>query len=142
MSEPRAGGPARSLAIAALRPTGVRRLVFWLEPRWRDPGWLAFALNRLSGVILIFYLVAHLFLLSRLLDGPQGWDSLLSILGSRPFLIADTLLIAAVTYHGLNGLRLALLAFGIGTQRTGALFATALAASTAITLLAGWAILR
>jgi succinate dehydrogenase / fumarate reductase cytochrome b subunit len=142
MTEPTAAGGVRPMNIPAIRPAGIRRLAFWLEPRWRDPGWLAFALNRLSGVILIVYLVAHLFLLSRLLDGPQGWDSLLSILGSRAFLVGDTLLIAAVTYHGLNGLRVALLAFGVGTQRTGALFATVVAVSAAITLLAGWTILR
>ena len=119
----------------------LRRLAYWLEPRWRDPGWLAFALNRLTGHILILYLVLHLIVLSQLVDGAAGWDRLLGIFGSRPFLVADVLLIAAVVFHGLNGLRVAALTFGFGAQRTGGLIMLVLAVSAALTAAAGWAIL-
>ena len=83
-------------------PGLLRRLSYWLEPRWRDPGWLAFALNRLTGHILVLYLILHFVILSQLLDGPSGWDRLLGVFGSRPLLVADTLLMAAVVFHGLN----------------------------------------
>jgi succinate dehydrogenase / fumarate reductase cytochrome b subunit len=119
----------------------LRRLAYWLEPRWRDPGWLAFALNRLTGHILVLYLVLHLIVLSQLVDGPAGWDRLLGIFGSRPFLVADVLLIAAVIFHGLNGLRVAALTFGIGMRHTGLLILVVIAASAALTAAAGWAIL-
>jgi succinate dehydrogenase / fumarate reductase cytochrome b subunit len=122
-------------------PGLVRRLSYWLEPRWRDPGWLAFALNRLSGHILVLYLVLHLVVLSQLLDGPQGWDRLLGLFGSRPFLVGDVLLIAAVVFHGLNGLRLAALTFGIGARHTTALIVAVLVVSAVLSALAGWAIL-
>ena len=55
--------------LPTLRVSFVRRLAYWLEPRWRDPGWLAFALNRLTGHILILYLILHMVVLSQLLDG-------------------------------------------------------------------------
>jgi succinate dehydrogenase / fumarate reductase cytochrome b subunit len=119
----------------------VRRLGYWLEPRWRDPGWLAFALNRLTGHILVLYLVLHFVVLSQLFYGSAGWDRLLDIFGSQPFLVGDTLLIAAVVFHGLNGLRVAALTFGFGTSHTTALIVTVLVASTVLTGLAGWAIL-
>ena len=122
-------------------PGLFHRLAYWLEPRWRDPGWWAFALNRLTGHILVLYLVLHLIVLSQLVDGPAGWDRLLGIFGSQPFLVADTLLIAAVVFHGLNGLRVAALTFGFGTRHTTALILAVLAATTAIAGLAGWAIL-
>jgi succinate dehydrogenase / fumarate reductase cytochrome b subunit len=122
-------------------PGLVRRLSYWLEPRWRDPGWLAFALNRLSGHILVLYLVLHLVVLSQLLDGPEGWDRLLGLFGSRPFLVGDVLLIAAVVFHGLNGLRLAALTFGIGARHTTALIVAVLVVSAVLSALAGWAIL-
>lgn len=131
----RQAGPTRGLAA------WFRRALFWLQPRWRDPGWLAFALNRLTGIILIFYLALHLVVLSRLTDGQAGWNSLLELFGSRPFLVGDTLLIAAVVFHGLNGLRVVGLTFGIGTHRTGIAIAAAIALSALITALAGWAIL-
>ena len=57
--------------LPTLRVSFVRRLAYWLEPRWRDPGWLAFALNRLTGHILILYLILHMVVLSQLLDGAE-----------------------------------------------------------------------
>lgn len=122
-------------------PGLFRRLSYWLEPRWRDPGWWAFALNRLTGHLLVLYLVLHLIVLSQLADGPAGWDRLLEIFGSRPFLVADTLLIAAVVFHGLNGLRVAALTFGLGARHTTALIVAVLAVSAALTAAAAWAIL-
>ena len=122
-------------------PGLLRRLAYWLEPRWRDPGWIAFALNRLTGHILVLYLILHLVVLSQLLDGPSGWDRLLGIFGSRPFLVGDVLLIAAVVYHGLNGLRVAALTFGYGARHTTALIVVVLVVSTVLSALAGWAIL-
>ena len=124
------------------RPSGLfRRIAYWIEPRWRDPGWLAFALNRLTGHILVLYLVLHLIVLSQLLDGAEGWNRLLGLFGSRPFLVGDTLLIAAVVFHGLNGLRVAALTFGVGARHTVALIVLVLAVTTVLTTLAGWAIL-
>jgi succinate dehydrogenase / fumarate reductase cytochrome b subunit len=130
-------GTSTSTAAAG----SFHRLAYWLEPRWRDPGWWAFALNRLTGHILVLYLVLHLVVLSQLVDGPAGWDRLLGIFGSRPFLVADTLLIAAVVFHGLNGLRVAALTFGIGTRHTTALIVAVLATTTVLAAIAGWAIL-
>jgi succinate dehydrogenase / fumarate reductase cytochrome b subunit len=117
------------------------RAVSWLRPRWRDPGWLAFALNRIAGIVLVFYLALHLVVLSQLANGAAGWNSLLDLFGSQPFLVGDTLLVAAVVFHGLNGLRVVGLTFGVGTRRTGIIIAVLIAASAVITVLAGVAIL-
>jgi len=122
-------------------PGLFRRLAYWLEPRWRDPGWWAFAFNRLTGHILIVYLVLHLVVLSQLVDGPAGWDRLLGVFGSRPFLVADTLLIAAVVFHGLNGVRVAALTFGVGARHTAPLIVAVLVATALVAGLAAWAIL-
>jgi succinate dehydrogenase / fumarate reductase cytochrome b subunit len=129
------------VSAPAAAPGIFRRLAYWLEPRWRDPGWWAFALNRLTGHILILYLVLHLIVLSQLADGTAGWDRLLGVFGSQPFLVADTLLIAAVVFHGLNGVRVAALTFGVGARYATFLIVTVLVASAAVTGLAAWAIL-
>jgi len=113
----------------------------WMTPRWRDPGWYAFVLNRLTGLILVAYLLAHFVVLSRLTAGAEGWDELLGLFGSRPFLVGDVLLVAAVIFHGLNGLRVVLLTLGLGTRRSGLMFGAVLAVSTALAALAAWGIL-
>jgi succinate dehydrogenase / fumarate reductase cytochrome b subunit len=129
-------------ATSTPRTVGLlRRITYRIEPRWRDPGWLAFALNRLTGHVLVLYLVLHMVVLSQLLDGRAGWDRLLELFGSRPFLVGDTLLIAAVVFHGLNGVRVAALTFGVGTRHTTALIVLVLAATMVLTALAGRAIL-
>lgn len=122
-------------------PSLLRRLSYWLEPRWRDPGWLAFALNRLAGHILILYLLAHMVVLSQLDAGASGWNRLLDLFGSKPFLVGDVLLIAAVVFHGLNGLRVVALTGGLGVRHPNLWVAAVLVASAALVLLAGWAIL-
>jgi succinate dehydrogenase / fumarate reductase cytochrome b subunit len=119
----------------------LRRLTWWLEPRWRDPGWWAFALNRLTGHILILYLAAHMLVLAMLTQGEDGWNSLLGIFGSRPFLVGDVLLIAAILFHGLNGVRIMLLTAGIGTRRSSQLFGLVFAVSAGLAAIAGWMIL-
>lgn len=123
------------------RPSLLRRLGYWLEPRWRDPGWLAFALNRFAGHILILYLLAHMVVLSQLAGGESGWNGLLELFGSRPFLVGDTLLIAAVVFHGLNGIRVAALTLGIGTRHPNLGVIAVLVVSGALALLAAWSIL-
>ena len=118
-----------------------RRAVSWIEPRWRDPGWVAFALNRLTGLILVVYLLAHFVVLSRLTQGEAGWNSLLELFGSTPFLVGDVLLIAAVVFHGLNGLRVIAMTLGFGARHSAVFFGSVVLISAALAGLAGWAIL-
>jgi succinate dehydrogenase / fumarate reductase cytochrome b subunit len=123
-------------------PTGLgRRATSWLAPRWRDPGWIAFVLNRLTGLILVVYLAAHFVVLSRLTQGEAGWNDLLELFGSTPFLVGDVLLIAAVAFHGLNGLRVIALTLGYGTRHSATFFVAVFLLAAALTGLAGWAIL-
>lgn len=118
-----------------------QRATAWMAPRWRDPGWYAFVLNRFTGLILVAYLLAHFVVLSRLTAGPEGWNELLALFGSRPFLVGDVLLVAAVIFHGLNGMRVILLTLGVGTRRSGLMFGVVLVASAALAALAAWGIL-
>jgi succinate dehydrogenase / fumarate reductase cytochrome b subunit len=128
--------------MADSRAPGLgRRATYWLVPRWRDPGWWAFALNRFTGLILVAYLLAHFVVLSMLLQGEAGWNQLLGLFGSTPFLIGDVLLIAAVIFHGLNGLRVIALTMGLGTRRHALGVIGVIGLSGLLAAIAGWAIL-
>ena len=106
----------------------------WLDPRGRGHGGRALALHRITGVLIIFYLYLHLGVLSMLLIGRSSWSSFLSLVTAKSFLALEAVLIAAVLFHGLNGIRVALVGSGIAVSRERLLFwiASAVAAVAAI----------
>ena len=72
------------MTVESVGPDAARRVPPWRDLRWHDPGWIAFALSRLTGVILVLYLLAHFVVLGQLVRGPDGWDALLDLFGSTP----------------------------------------------------------
>jgi succinate dehydrogenase / fumarate reductase cytochrome b subunit len=104
-----AGGPAR-----------------WLDPRGRHLGTWAFVVNRLTGLGLVAYLYLHLIVLSTLLRGPEAWDGLVELFRRPLFLAFDVLLVLGLAFHGVNGLRVALVGSGLLADRHKALLAAVL----------------
>ena len=86
--------------------------VGWLDPRGRTLGHVAFVGNRVTGLGLVFYLYLHLGILSMLLFGERAWNDFLSLATTTVFLLLDVLLLFGLLYHGLNGLRVALVGMG------------------------------
>jgi succinate dehydrogenase / fumarate reductase cytochrome b subunit len=99
-----------------------RNLLRWFDPRGRQAGSWAFVLNRLTALALTFYLGLHLVVLNKLTQGAQAYDDFVAFAQTPLLKTGEVILIAAVVLHGLNGLRLALLAFGIGLRRQRFLF--------------------
>lgn len=120
------------------RGTAPRRrgVAGWFDPRHRRLGGWAFALNRLSGLGILLYLYLHLVILSQLARGPEAWDAFVSV-ASHPVVLAfDVVLLAGLLLHGLNGVRLTLVGFGLVVSRQKALF-LALMVIAAIVVLSG-----
>lgn len=97
-------------------PTG------WFDPRGRAIGTWAFSVNRITGLGLVFYLYLHLGVLSLLLAGESNWNDFLEIATTWVFLGLDVLLLFGILFHGLNGIRVALVGTGIVPGRQQALF--------------------
>ena len=94
----------------------------WVDVRKRGVGGWAFALNRITGLGLVLYLVIHLVALSLLARGEAAWDAFIALMKS-PFVLAlDLVLILGLLFHGLNGVRIALVGMGIGVPRHKGLF--------------------
>lgn len=131
MSERAAGGPAgRNVATDAARPAvggdraspRRRGAAGWVDVRGRRIGQWAFILNRLTGLGLLTYLFLHLGVLSQLAVGPSAWDGFVSTALTPAFLTLDVVLIFGLLFHGLNGIRVTLVGFGLVVDRQKAMF--------------------
>lgn len=101
---------------------GKRPLRAWFDVRKKQVGSWAFALNRLTGLGLVLYLILHLVVLSILMQGEAGWDAFIKLARSPLFLALDVLLIFGILFHGLNGIRVALVGMGMGARNHRQLF--------------------
>jgi succinate dehydrogenase / fumarate reductase cytochrome b subunit len=94
----------------------------WFDARQRGLGMWAFVLNRVTGILLTLYLLLHFVNISALFLGETAWNRLMDLFRTPPFLVFDVLLLLVLLYHGLNGIRLVLLALNVGVRRQKALF--------------------
>ena len=109
--------------------------------RGREGQW-AFLLHRVSGVAIALYLLLHVLDISLVMWGPDGpFDAFLAFYHNWPFRIGLLLIIAAVVYHALNGLRIILHDFTTwGVRYHRALWYGVLALTTAIGIPVLWVI--
>jgi succinate dehydrogenase / fumarate reductase cytochrome b subunit len=114
-----------------------RPLKSWFDVRGRKTGSWAFALNRLTGIGLALYLFIHLIVLTTLLQGEEAWNDFVTLAKTPLFLALDVVLIIGLVFHGLNGLRLALVGSGIAAGKQRGLFWTLMIIGTLIVIVAG-----
>ncbi len=98
-----------------VQPKPVKRKpTEWFNLKGKRVGFWAYVVMRLSAIGLALYLFLHLVILSQLAIGPAQWDSFVALVKSPAFLLLDIVLIIGILAHGLNGIRLSLIGFGIG----------------------------
>jgi len=85
----------------------------WFDPRYRQVGTWAFILNRVTAIGLTVYLVLHLFMLGKLAQGPEAYDSFIALAKTPLIKFGELLVVAAGILHGLNGIRITLNSFGV-----------------------------
>jgi succinate dehydrogenase / fumarate reductase cytochrome b subunit len=90
---------------------------------WKGVGMWAWMLFRISGLVLAAYLFVHIWVISQGRVGGAGQLDKLFDLFDKPFLVfLDFVLVAAVLYHALNGMRVILMDFGVGIRQHKAVF--------------------
>ena len=73
-------------------------------------GMFAWMLHRLTGVALVGYLVIHVWGLKAVTD-PTAYNALITSYHAPIFKVGEFLLLGAVCWHALNGLRIVLIDF-------------------------------
>jgi succinate dehydrogenase / fumarate reductase cytochrome b subunit len=87
--------------------------------RGREGQW-AFLLHRLSGLAILFYLLAHTISIGSVMLGKDTYDTIHKVYYAIPFRLGLVLVAAGVAYHAVNGLRIIAMDFtdwGVKYQR-------------------------
>ena len=90
---------------------------------WKGIGMWAWILFRISGLVLVVYLFVHLWVISQgRVGGAESLNGLFEFFDKPLLVFLDLMLVAAVLYHALNGVRILLMDVGVGISRHKAVF--------------------
>lgn len=84
----------------------------WFSLRPVNPERVAFILQRVTGIGIMAYFVAHVFTTGDILMGKDAWQMLMETLNEPLAHVGMLLLLAGIGFHTINGLRLILAEFG------------------------------
>jgi succinate dehydrogenase / fumarate reductase cytochrome b subunit len=90
--------------------------------RWLFSGMVAQVIQRVSGLLLLFYLFVHVRTVHELSGGPVAFNRALGQFKSPFFKLLEIALLGTVILHALNGVRITLLDVGVGLKRQRQLF--------------------
>ena len=85
--------------------------LFGYRVSWAQLAWFG---HRASGLGVLFYLFMHVVETSTVLFGPDVYNAAVGIFKNLPARLGEVLLMAAVVYHALNGLRVIAMDFWPG----------------------------
>lgn len=90
-----------------MNPTryGIERVAYWLQ--------------RLTGLGLLFYLIGHVIETSTIVEGKAVWDKMLELTQTTEGHIILILVIGMSVFHTVNGIRVMLGHGGIGVGKPG-----------------------
>ncbi|MBK8899884.1 MAG: succinate dehydrogenase, cytochrome b556 subunit [Anaerolineaceae bacterium] len=104
---------------------------------YKTTGFLSFALRRLTGLALVVYLFMHLWVIGSINGGPAAFDARLALVQTPVFKFLEIVLLAAVVYHSVDGIRLLIVHYFKVTQYRLSLFYAVLAVSVLLVIAGG-----
>ena len=78
--------------------------------RGREGMW-SWVLHRITGVAIFFFLLVHVLDTALIRVSPEAYDAVMSTYKNPIMGLGETVLVAAILYHALNGLRIILVDF-------------------------------
>ena len=104
---------------------------------YTSTGFISFVLRRISGVALALYLFLHMWVIGSINQGPEVFDARLATVQTPLFKLMEVLLLAAVVYHGFDGIRLLIIHYFNVTDRRKSLFYAMFAMAAIVTIAGG-----
>ena len=108
---------------------------------YRSTGFLSFFLRRLTGVALVIYLLMHIWVIGGINGGAATFNDRMEFLGKPLFRLAEIALLAAVVYHGIDGIRLLIVHYLDVTEYRKSLFYAVMVVSVILVIAGGLPIL-
>jgi succinate dehydrogenase / fumarate reductase, cytochrome b subunit len=105
---------------------------------WKGTGMWAWVLFRISGLVLLAYLFVHIWVISHGRASAESLNHLFDLF-DKPFLVfLDLMLVSAVLYHALNGVRIVLMDLGVGIKQHKVVFWVCMVVAAAALSLFAW----
>lgn len=124
--------------VESKRESRRRGMIGWFDVRGREMGTWAFVLNRLTGLGLVLYLVLHFIALSLLARGESAYNDFVEFAHNPIILFMDVVLLFGMIFHGLNGIRIALVGMGIGARSQKSMLVVLSVISAVLVVLSAW----
>ena len=105
--------------------------------RWQFSGMVAWTLQRVTGILLLLYLLLHVHTISKLSRGPAAFNEAIATFSSPFFTCLEIGLLGVVVLHAFNGIRITLVDLGIGVGKQRQLFWTITVGMGLLVFLAG-----
>lgn len=83
---------------------------------------VAWTIQRVTGVLLLFYLFLHVHTVSKLSQGPAAFDQAVRTFNSPFWKLLEIGLLGIVVLHAFNGIRITLVDWGAGVGKQRQLF--------------------
>lgn len=104
---------------------------------YKTTGFLSFVLRRFTGVMLVLYLLLHIWVIGSALSGEGTFDERLNFVQTPLFKVAEVALLAAVIYHAFDGIRLLLVNWFKITDKRKNMFYAVLVVSALLVIAGG-----
>jgi succinate dehydrogenase / fumarate reductase cytochrome b subunit len=104
---------------------------------YKSTGFVSFFLRRFTGLVLVLYLGVHMWVIGAATQGAEAFNARLEVFEAPVLKILEVLLLAAVLYHGFDGIRLIIVHYFDVTDYRKSLFYAAFATSALLTIVGG-----
>ena len=108
--------------------------------RWHL-GYVAWLLNRITGIAITCYLVIHIWVIHHLTKGPESFDQVMGFVQQPLFKLGEIGLLGIILYHAANGVRCLFIEWGGGARYQKKLFLWVMAVGVILFIFGAYPIL-
>jgi len=108
---------------------------------YKTPGFISFALRRITGIALVLYLFMHIWVIGSAVGGAETFNERLNLFQQPAFKVAEVFLLAAVVWHAFDGIRLLIVSQFKVTDTRASQFYAVLVLAALVTIAGGVPIL-